>query len=82
MLYIKDKKESIFNDIEIGLIWFIEELDITIKPYNKNNNYVVFEIKHSTERFGNNEIMKKESAILELEHRDRPDMIMINGEEI
>jgi len=31
---------------------------------------------------GDNEIMKKENAILELQDRDRPDMIMIDGKEV
>lgn len=86
MSWIEKIKESIFNDIEVGLVWFIEELDITIKPYSgtyqKNNKYVIFKMTHSTEGFGDNEIMTKENAILGLQDRDRPDMIMINGKEI
>ena len=82
MSWIEKIKESIFNDIEVDLTWFIEELDISIKPYRKNNDYIIFGMKHSTEGFGDNEIMKKENVILELQDRDKPDMIFINGEEI
>ena len=76
---------SILNNIkneEVDLTWFIESLDINIKPYRKNDAYVIFKMKHSTEGFGDSEIMKKEKVMLELEDRDRPDMIFINGEEI
>ena len=81
MSWINKIKEAIQEKKEIGLIWFIEELEIEIKHYNENGAY--YYQKHATEGFGDNEYMTNETLIQMIDSfYDRPDLMFIDGKEV
>lgn len=74
----KDWFVEIFEAINqkkiISMIWFVEEFNIIIKPYN---DLVDFRIEHGTQGFGENEIMSKEHTFSHLKNYNKPDLINI-----
>jgi hypothetical protein len=78
--WLEKVRRALEEKKSIGLIWFIQEFTIEITPGEKK--FFNYRIEHGTRGFGESELKTAETILRDLESKEKPDMIMIDGKEV